>query len=209
MTAVAALRQFASECARSHSHYLTAKRDCKYDRTGDPARRSNVKLSVFRLTAALTLSAALCLPNLANAAGQKVFLIRGFMNVFSPGIDQLASELEQRGIRTEVSNHLSWSSTAAEAIEECKSGKISSIALVGHSLGAAAVVDVAKRLREAGLRVGFMATLDPVAAGQASGNVRRLENYYLSNGIGSAVPTHFPFPRPVPDAPPFPPPPPP
>ena len=147
----------------------------------------NVKLSVLRLTAALTLSAALCLPNLANAAGQKVFLIRGFMNVFSPGIDQLASELEQRGIRTEVSNHLSWSSTAAEAIEECKSGKISSIALVGHSLGAAAVVDVAKRLREAGLRVGFMATLDPVAAGQASGNVRRLENYYLSNGIGSSI----------------------
>jgi len=148
---------------------------------------------VFRLTAALTLSAALCLPNLANAAGQKVFLIRGFMNVFSPGIDQLASELEQRGIRTEVSNHLSWSSTAAEAIEECKSGKISSIALVGHSLGAAAVVDVAKRLREAGLRVGFMATLDPVAAGQASGNVRRLENYYLSNGIGSSIHTDASF----------------
>ena len=55
------------------------------------------------------------------------------------------------------------------------------------------MVDVAKRLREAGLRVGFMATLDPVAAGQASGNVRRLENYYLSNGIGSSIHTDSSF----------------
>jgi hypothetical protein len=152
-----------------------------------------VKLSVHRSVAALILAAAFCLPGHADAAGQKVFLIRGFMNVFSPGIDQLASELRQRGIQTEVSNHLSWSSTASEAIEECKSGRISSIALVGHSLGGAAVVDVAKRLREAGLRVGFMATLDPVAAGQASGNVRKLENYYLSNGIGSSIHTDSSF----------------
>src|SRR6201994_1074606 len=127
------------------------------------------------------------------AGSQKVFLIRGFMNVFSPGIDQLASELQQRGIQTEVSNHLSWSSTASEAIEECKSGQISSIALVGHSLGGAAVVDVAKRLQEAGLRVALMVTLDPVSAGQAPGNVRRLENYYLSTGIGSSIKTDRSF----------------
>jgi len=161
--------------------------------TGDQREILNVKVSAHRLIAALILSAAFCFPGHADAAGQKVFLIRGFMNVFSPGIDQLASELRQRGIQTEVSNHLSWSSTASEAIEECKSGRISSIALVGHSLGGAAVVDVAKRLREAGLRVGFMATLDPVAAGQASGNVHKLENYYLSNGIGSSIHTDAGF----------------
>jgi ABC-type sugar transport system substrate-binding protein len=133
------------------------------------------------------LSAAFFMPHQASAAGQKVFLIRGFANVFSPGIDQLAAELQARGVRTEVSNHLSSSATASEAIEECKSGKISSIVLVGHSLGAAAVVDVAKRLQEAGLKVALMVTLDPVGASQASGNVHRLENYYLSNGIGSSI----------------------
>lgn len=142
---------------------------------------------LLRLTAALALSAALALPSLAHAAGQKVFLIRGFANVFSPGIDLLASELQKRGVAIETSNHLSWSSTASEAIEECKSGRISSIVLVGHSLGGAAVIEVAKRLQEAGLRVALMVTLDPVSAGQAPSNVRKLENYYLSTGIGSSI----------------------
>lgn len=148
---------------------------------------------MLRLTAALALSAALALPNLAHAAGQKVFLIRGFANVFSPGIDQLASELKQRGVPVATSNHLSWSSTASEAIEECGSGRISSIVLVGHSLGGAAAVDVAKRLQEAGMRVALMVTLDPVAAGQAPSNVRRLENYYLASGIGSSIKTDAGF----------------
>jgi thioesterase domain-containing protein len=148
---------------------------------------------LLRLTAAFALSAALCLPSLAYAAGQKVFLIRGFANVFSPGIDLLASELQARRINVETSNHLSWSMTASEAIEGCRSGQISSIVLVGHSLGGAAVIDVAKRLQEAGMRVALMVTLDPVSAGQAPGNVRRLENYYLSTGIGSSVKTDTGF----------------
>jgi surfactin synthase thioesterase subunit len=142
---------------------------------------------LLRLTAVLALSAALIVPSLAHAAGQKVFLIRGFANVFSPGIDLLASELQQRGVSVETSNHLSWSMTASEAIDGCRSGQISSIVLVGHSLGGAAVIDVAKRLQEAGMRVALMVTLDPVSAAQAPSNVRRLENYYLSTGIGSSI----------------------
>jgi surfactin synthase thioesterase subunit len=155
--------------------------------------RPTVKIPSPRLIAAVATAAALCLPSLAQAAGQKVFLIRGFANVFSPGIDLLASELQRRGVPVETSNHLSWGATAAEAIEQCRSGKVSSIVLVGHSLGGAAVVDVAKRLQEQGMRVALMVTLDPVAAAQAPGNVRRLENYYLSSGIGSSIKTDTRF----------------
>jgi hypothetical protein len=151
--------------------------------------------SILRaLTAAFVLTAAMGLPGHSYAAGgQKVFLIRGFANVFSPGIDQLASELQARGVQTEVSNHLSSAVTASEAIDQCKSGQINSVVLVGHSLGAAAVVDVARHMQEAGLRVALMVTLDPVAASQAPGNVRRLENYYLSKGIGSSIHTDTGF----------------
>ena len=152
-----------------------------------------MKHSLLRVAAALFLSAAFCLPDHASAAGQKVFLIRGFMNVFSPGIDQLATELRARGVQTEVSNHLSSLLTASEAIEECRSGQVSSIVLVGHSLGAAAVVDVARHLQEAGMTVALLVTLDPVAASQAPDNVRRLQNYYLSNGIGSSIHTDSGF----------------
>jgi surfactin synthase thioesterase subunit len=153
-----------------------------------------MKRILRRSIAALVLAGAIGLPGHSFAAGgQKVFLIRGFANVFSPGIDQLASELQARGVQTDVSNHLSSAVTASEAIEQCKSGQIGSIVLVGHSLGAAAVVDVARHLQEAGLRVALVVTLDPVAASQAPGNVRRLENYYLSHGIGSSIRTDAGF----------------
>ena len=44
-----------------------------------------------------------------------VYLLRGVLNVFSMGMDQIAYNLEQRGIATTVSNYLLWSSVADDA----------------------------------------------------------------------------------------------
>lgn len=149
---------------------------------------------MIRLVAAFALSTAICLPSQANtpvapgaSRAPKVFLLRGFMNIFSLGMDQLAYELQQKGIRADVSNHASWSSVASEAAAECKSGKIGSVILVGHSLGAGAAVDAARQLQQDGVRVALVVTLDPVSTTHAPSNVARLENYYLSNGVGAAV----------------------
>ena len=76
------------------------------------------------------------LPRSATALHEKVFLLRGFTNVLSPGIDQLAQQLKEKNIDTEVANHMFAPSLASEAIEDCRSGRVGTIVLIGHSFGA-------------------------------------------------------------------------
>ena len=77
----------------------------------------------------------------ATVAHKKVYLLRGLTNVLSPGIDQLNEELQRRNIDVTIANHAFSDSLAREAIEGCKSGRIRSIVLVGHSLGASAAAE--------------------------------------------------------------------
>jgi hypothetical protein len=116
-----------------------------------------------------------------------VYLLRGFLNVFSPGIDELGEKLGSRGIDVSVNNHLTWAGLAEQAAENCKNGREGSIILIGHSLGAGAVVSMAERLERDGMKVNLMVTLDPVVRVSVPGNVKRAENYYLSNGMGTAL----------------------
>lgn len=118
---------------------------------------------------------------------KKVYLLRGLTNVLSPGIDQLADELPKRGIDATVANHAFSDTLAEEAIQECKSGRVNSIVLVGHSLGARAAVSMAEQLQKAGLRVALIVTIDPVVKSVVPNNVHLLKNFYLSSGVGTTV----------------------
>jgi thioesterase domain-containing protein len=118
---------------------------------------------------------------------KKVYLLRGLTNVLSPGIDQLAAELRRRNISATVSNHLFWQAMAEEAIADCRSGRVNTVVLVGHSLGATAALDVAETMQKAGQRVALIATFDPVFPAAVPSNVHLLRNFYLSHGLGKAV----------------------
>jgi pimeloyl-ACP methyl ester carboxylesterase len=120
-------------------------------------------------------------------ASEKVYLLRGFTNVLSPGIDQLAEELRSRNISATVANHAFAADLAREALQDCKSGRISSIVLVGHSFGASAALGMAETLKEAGIKVALIVTFDPVIKNSVPANVHLLENFYLSNGVGQPV----------------------
>ena len=118
---------------------------------------------------------------------KRVYLLRGFLNVFSLGMDQLAGELRQRGIEAVVANHTLSGVYANEAIRDCKAGVISSIDIVGHSLGATAGVGMADEIGQAGLKVALVATVDPVTPTAAPSNVAMLKNFYISDGVGKTV----------------------
>jgi hypothetical protein len=113
--------------------------------------------------------------------------LRGLTNVLSPGIDQLADELRKRDISATVANHLFWNSLANEALRDCRSDPGTSIILVGHSIGASAVVSMAEQLQLAGFHVALMVTFDPVVRTTVPNNVHLLKNFYISNGLGTAV----------------------
>jgi hypothetical protein len=121
----------------------------------------------------------------AGRSGAHVYLLRGIFNV-SVGLDELAAKLERMGIATGVYGHAEEGSVAAEAARDYKSGKVRSIILIGHSLGAGAVLQVARDLNDANIPVTLLISLDPVSANSVPPNVRRAINYYVS-GSGVAV----------------------
>ncbi len=52
-------------------------------------------------------------------SGEKVYLLRGFTNVLSPGIDELAEELRSRNVSMTVANHAFAATLASEALQDC------------------------------------------------------------------------------------------
>jgi alpha-beta hydrolase superfamily lysophospholipase len=144
---------------------------------------------MFRLLSCC-LVMALCLfgngPASGAAGGRThVYLLRGIANV-SVGLDALAQKLARRGIAASVHAHGDGASVAAEAIRDYKSGRVRSIVLIGHSLGAGAVLSAAKQLHEARVPVALLIALDPVFSVTVAPNVRRAVNFYVS-GSGVAI----------------------
>ena len=122
-----------------------------------------------------------------SSASVHVYLVRGLLNVFSLGLDSIAEKLRRHGIEATVHNHMEWLLLADQAVQACKSGRESEIMVVGHSLGASAVVEMANRMGEAGVQSSLVVSIDPVVRVVASGHVGRLVNYYVSNGVGQPV----------------------
>jgi len=139
--------------------------------------------------AALSLFVVIGASSPASAAparsSAKVYLLRGFANVFSLGMDELATKLQQRGIRADVSNHLAAAGLAQEAIADYKAGRTRQIILIGHSWGALAVVDMVKVLGEAGVPVALAVTLDTNSS-EVTGTVTNFYNLYVNTGAFSA-----------------------
>src|SRR5262249_24701913 len=65
--------------------------------------------------------------------GEHVYLLRGALNEFSLGMDEIAAKLQRHGIHTTVDNYLAWPTLAEQAAAEYKSGGLRTIILVGHS----------------------------------------------------------------------------
>ena len=89
-----------------------------------------------------------------------VYLLRGLMNIFSLGMDSLAEELSKRGVYATVSNHSEWQSLADQAASNYKARKEDPIILIGHSLGADAVMQMAAYLNRKNIPVALVVPFD-------------------------------------------------
>jgi hypothetical protein len=133
---------------------------------------------------------ALAVPNSASTASTAhVYLLRGVLNIFSLGLDDIAAQLRAQGIPVTVANFASWSSLADEAAAGYRNGRIKTIILVGHSSGATALPDMVARLDQLGAPVKLAIGLDSVFRTRLSGRVGRYINFYIANGAGEPVAT--------------------
>jgi Thioesterase domain len=148
--------------------------------------------SWWRLTTIGMLTAGMMLalgsnPSMATPRAH-VYLLRGLLNIFSLGMDTLAAELNRRGVYSTVDNHADWESLADSAAANYKAGKEGPIILIGHSLGADAVMTMAAYLGKKGVPVALVVPFDGTGSYTASANVARVLNltqhYYMARGPG-------------------------
>jgi alpha-beta hydrolase superfamily lysophospholipase len=128
-------------------------------------------------------------PSMAQSRAH-VYLLRGLMNIFSLGMDDLAQKIEKRGIYATVHNHSEWQTLADSAAAAYKAGKEGPIILIGHSLGADAVMEMAQYLGRKGIPVALVVPFDGTQSFSTPSNVARLVNItqrdyaYMRKGAG-------------------------
>lgn len=119
-----------------------------------------------------------------------VYLLRGLLNIFSLGMDDLAAKIQARGISASVHNHSEWQSLADGIAAKYKARQHGPIVLVGHSLGADAVMFMAEYLGKKGVPVALVVPFDGTGSFAASANVSQVYNLtqrdyaYMRRGAG-------------------------
>jgi hypothetical protein len=152
-----------------------------------PARRWSRLLQAAAIAlSAMVLSTGTAV-EAAPASSAHVYLLRGVLNIFSMGLDDIAAKLEAQGIPVTVTNYLGWASLAEQAAADYKSGKVRTIILVGHSSGATVLPDMVARLDQLGAPVKLAIGLDSVFRTSLHGRVGRYINFYIANGNGEPV----------------------
>jgi hypothetical protein len=119
-----------------------------------------------------------------------VYLMRGLLNIFSLGMDQLAVQIERHGIDASVYNHTLYQAVDSEIVAKYRAGDHGPYILVGHSLGADAVMTMAQELNGYGVPVALVVPVDGTGSSLASKNVACVVNLtqrhyaYMRPGAG-------------------------
>lgn len=145
-------------------------------------------LATFTYQAPATAAPKPALAENAKAVGEtRVYLLRGLLNIFSLGMDTLGEKLNAGGIRSEVLNHDNWTALALRLVGDYRRGQTGPIVLIGHSLGADVLFQLAERLDGEGVPVRLVVTFDPTASYTVPKNVDYMLNLYQHNGFGRRV----------------------
>ena len=116
-------------------------------------------ISGVLLAAATTLGSIGTIP---VAKAEEVYFIRGAMNVFSAGMDQMTRRLKSRGVRVSSHSNGEWTGIARDIIKRNKSGRVSfPIIVAGHSVGGQEAPKFSNMLAKAGIRVSLVIGVDP------------------------------------------------
>jgi pimeloyl-ACP methyl ester carboxylesterase len=119
----------------------------------------------------------------------EVFVFRGFMGIWSRGMDQLTTRLRADGIVTSIFGYNRWADVADELIAAREqTGSRAPVVLIGHSYGADDVLRLAQKLQRSNVRVDLVVTVECVTPPPIPVNVRQAVNIYKPRDVGfSAV----------------------
>jgi len=118
-----------------------------------------------------------------------VLLLRGWIGIFSTGMDSLGTKVNEAGMQGEVYQTDQWASMATTLRATYKELDVHEpLVLVGHSYGADDVIRIARELNKDNIQIDLLITLDPVTPPLVPGNVKHAYNLYQSNGAFDSLP---------------------
>lgn len=118
-----------------------------------------------------------------------VYLIRGWQDLWSQGIDQLGGELRDAGIQAEVYRESQWRELSDRLPKRYREkAPDDPLVLIGFSYGADDVLRISERLKDHGIRPDLVITIDPVTPPAVPANVRACYNYFQTNGVWDVFP---------------------
>ncbi|HEY7115824.1 MAG TPA: hypothetical protein VH475_04505 [Tepidisphaeraceae bacterium] len=116
-----------------------------------------------------------------------VYLLRGWVGVFSGGIDVLSEKIQRDGLTARVFQHDQCQELARTMAERYRAAKDPEpICLIGHSFGADDALVIARELDKVGVPVDMVVTLDTVDQRQVPKNVKACYNYYQPGIFGGS-----------------------
>src|SRR5262249_30548204 len=112
------------------------------------------------------------------------YLFRGALGlIFSRGMDKLAAKIERAGITASVYEFTICGLITSTAIEDYKQSPFP-IILIGHSMGGRCALQFAEKLRDEGIPVSLVVTIDPAhMSPDVPSNVERFINIFLSKDV--------------------------
>jgi hypothetical protein len=108
-------------------------------------------------------------------------------DIFSRGMDTLAAKLNQQGYSARVYSTNGWHSVAHRIADQYSRGHKDIIVIIGHSLGANAMFDIANQLDRQNIPIELVVTFDATQPQPVPKNVLHLVNFYQQNGFGKPV----------------------
>ena len=165
---------------------------------------TSAALRRYALAGALAVAGSILLPlgpspSLARSPAQHsaavqsrphVYLLRGLMNIFSLGMDDLAAQIQHAGIPATVESYADGDALVARLTAQYRAGDHGPIILIGHSLGADAVMQMAQMLNRNNVPVALVVPFDGTQSFRAPKNVARVLNLtqreyaYMRPGAG-------------------------
>ena len=139
-------------------------------------RSSGLLTAVFALAAGMVVAFGVSSDAAQPQPRAHAYLLRGLLNIFSLGMDTLAKELKGHDVYATVHSYSDWQTLADQAAADYKAGKEAPIVLIGHSLGADAIMEMAAYLGRKSVPVALAVPFDCTKSFAASDNVAHVLN---------------------------------
>ena len=118
-------------------------------------------------------------PNAGN-----VYLLRGFIGIWSFGINDITKKINDSGVRANVYQENQWDEVCNAIIAKYQNNpNHEPLVVIGHSYGADDALKMAKKLQQHNITIDLVITLDPVTPPKVPTNIRLCYNIYQPSAL--------------------------